>query len=398
MILMVFTGSSEGFKEPSRYHQKSYSLVSQSFTHSQDCLLKPKISNLTMRGSRCTIRSFPSASLSHKEGMLVTSQNNSNTSGKAFYVSPHQTYAPLTGQLQKKERVLPFYRSWVPEESCVWTPAKSLGRSSTSVLVPWPLGRVTLIFGCYYIEILKHSTAQCAVQTAPRISGNSVPPAVSVPPPLQSLQVDTVITHLLPSNYQSLSSSTISFMQPITSQLTSLPSRSATPSPNKTAGSRAGRERFAGESYTVLGDQEINGGCHYWEICLLADWKSHSVGVAYRGSLGRFDQLGKSTSSWCLYASQWLQSSLAAKHNNRAKALDWPLPQRIGIYCDYDNGELMFVDVDQFRLLHVFKTKFIQPLVPAFTVWCGGISVATGLQVPSFMGNFVSTNRSLSAD
>ncbi|XP_035995742.1 FSD1-like protein isoform X1 [Fundulus heteroclitus] len=175
-------------------------------------------------------------------------------------------------------------------------------------------------------------------------------------------------------------------------------SRSATPSPNKTAGSRAGRERFAGESYTVLGDQEINGGCHYWELRLLADWKSVNVGVAYRGSLGRFDQLGKSTSSWCVYASQWLQSSLAAKHNNRAKALDWPLPQRIGVYCDYDNGELMFVDVDQLRLLHLFKAKFSQPLVPAFTVWCGGISVATGLQVPSFMGNFVSTNRSPSAD
>ncbi|CAK6981767.1 FSD1-like protein isoform X2 [Scomber scombrus] len=31
-------------------------------------------------------------------------------------------------------------------------------------------------------------------------------------------------------------------------------SRSATPSPNKTAGSRAGRDRFAGESYTVLGN------------------------------------------------------------------------------------------------------------------------------------------------
>lgn len=29
--------------------------------------------------------------------------------------------------------------------------------------------------------------------------------------------------------------------------------RSATPSPSKTSGSRAGRDRFAGESYTVLG-------------------------------------------------------------------------------------------------------------------------------------------------
>uniref|UniRef100_UPI0037E82AF2 FSD1-like protein isoform X2 n=1 Tax=Semicossyphus pulcher TaxID=241346 RepID=UPI0037E82AF2 len=172
-------------------------------------------------------------------------------------------------------------------------------------------------------------------------------------------------------------------------------SRSATPSPSKT-GSRAGRDRFAGESYTVLGDQEITGGCHYWELRPLADWKSFSVGVAYRASLGRFDQLGKSSGSWCLHASQWLQSSLAAKHNNRAKALECPLPQQIGIYCDYDNGDLSFIDVERLRLLHSFKTKFSQPLVPAFTVWCGGITIMTGLQVPSFMGNFLSTNQSLS--
>ncbi|XP_074546489.1 FSD1-like protein isoform X2 [Halichoeres trimaculatus] len=173
-------------------------------------------------------------------------------------------------------------------------------------------------------------------------------------------------------------------------------SRSATPSPSKTPGTRAGRERFTGESYTVLGDQEMSGDSHYWELCPLADWKSFSVGVAYRASLGRYDQLGKSAGSWCLHASQWLQSSLAAKHNNRAKALDWALPQRIGIYCDYDNGELAFIDVDRLQLLHTFKTKFTQPLVPAFTVWCGGISITTGLQVPSFVGNFLSTTRSMS--
>lgn len=137
----------------------------------------------------------------------------------------------------------------------------------------------------------------------------------------------------------------------------------------------------------------MNGGCYYWELRPLSDWKSFSVGVAYRGSLGRFDQLGKSPTSWCLYASQWLQSSLSVKHNNRAKALDWPLPQRIGVYCHYDegssssssssssrsssssaewcfcvSGDLLFVDIDHLRLLHSFKTKFSQPLVPAFTV------------------------------
>uniref|UniRef100_A0A3Q3XFV2 B30.2/SPRY domain-containing protein n=1 Tax=Mola mola TaxID=94237 RepID=A0A3Q3XFV2_MOLML len=173
-------------------------------------------------------------------------------------------------------------------------------------------------------------------------------------------------------------------------------SRSATPSPSKTAGSRAGRDRFAGESYTVLGDQEMTDSCHYWQLCPLADWKSFSAGVAYRTSLGRFDQLGKNSGSWCLHASQWLQTSLSVKHNNRAKALDSPLPQRIGIYCDYNNGDLLFIDLDRLRLLHSFKTKFSQPLVPAFTVWCGGITIKTGLQVPSFVGNFLSSSRSAS--
>ncbi|XP_008324388.1 FSD1-like protein isoform X3 [Cynoglossus semilaevis] len=173
-------------------------------------------------------------------------------------------------------------------------------------------------------------------------------------------------------------------------------SRSATPSPNKTSGNRGGRDRFAGESYTVLGDQEMIGGCHYWELRLVADWKSFSVGVAYRSSLGRFDQLGKSTGSWCLHASQWLQNALAAKHNNRVKTLEWLALQQVGIYCDYDNGDLVFIDVERLRLLHSFKTKFVQALVPAFTVWCGGLTVLTGLQVPSFMENFLSTNRSLS--
>uniref|UniRef100_A0A8C5E1S2 FSD1-like protein n=1 Tax=Gouania willdenowi TaxID=441366 RepID=A0A8C5E1S2_GOUWI len=174
----------------------------------------------------------------------------------------------------------------------------------------------------------------------------------------------------------------------------SFSSRSSTPSPNQIAAGRIGRERFAGESYTVLGDREIKDSCHYWEIRPIRDWKSLSVGVAYRASLGRFDQLGKSSGSWCLHASQWLHSLLSAKHNNKAKALDWPIPQRIGIYCDYDNGDLLFIDVDHLHLLHSFKTKFNQPLVPAFTVWCGGISLATGLQVPSFIDNLLPANQS----
>ncbi|KAM4634164.1 FSD1-like protein [Polymixia lowei] len=169
--------------------------------------------------------------------------------------------------------------------------------------------------------------------------------------------------------------------------------RSSTPSPKKalstsrSPANRGGRDRFTGESYTVLGDRGVDTGCHYWEVRPFPDCKSYSVGVAYRATLGKFDQLGKSAGAWCLHASQWLQTSLAAKHNNRAKSLDGPVPERIGVYCDYNNGELSFYNAESRRLLHTFRTKFTQPVVPAFMVWCGGMTIATGLQVPSMLSD-----------
>lgn len=116
------------------------------------------------------------------------------------------------------------------------------------------------------------------------------------------------------------------------------------------------------------------------------------MGVAYRGALSRFVQLGKSPASWSLSLSQWLQPSVSAKHNNRSKSLPPTLPRHLGIYCHHGNGDLLFVDVDQTRLIHAFRTKFSQSLVPAFTVWCGGIAVETGLQVPSSMDQLLAPN------
>ncbi|XP_029460546.1 FSD1-like protein isoform X2 [Rhinatrema bivittatum] len=164
--------------------------------------------------------------------------------------------------------------------------------------------------------------------------------------------------------------------------------RSGTPSPKRTsvtsrpALARGGRDRFTGESYTVLGDTVIEGGQHYWEVRAQKDCKSYSVGVAYR-TLGKFDQLGKTGTSWCVHVNNWLQVSFSAKHNNKAKALEMGVPDRIGVYCDFDGGQLSFYNASSKQLLYTFKTKFIQALVPGFMVWCGGLTLYTGLQVPS---------------
>uniref|UniRef100_A0A672IBJ8 Fibronectin type III and SPRY domain containing 1 n=1 Tax=Salarias fasciatus TaxID=181472 RepID=A0A672IBJ8_SALFA len=145
---------------------------------------------------------------------------------------------------------------------------------------------------------------------------------------------------------------------------------------------RPGRDRFTAESYTVLADTVIDAGQQYWEVRFDKESKAFAVGVALR-SLGRFDQLGKSSASWCIHLNNWLQQSLTAKHNNKARTLDCPIPNSIGVYVNYDEGTLSFYNAKTKQLMHSFKTKFQQPVIPAFMVWNGSFSVVTGLQVPS---------------
>ncbi|KAM4639296.1 FSD1-like protein isoform 2-T2 [Amazona ochrocephala] len=130
------------------------------------------------------------------------------------------------------------------------------------------------------------------------------------------------------------------------------------------------------------GDTTIESGQHYWEVKAQKDCKSYSVGVTYR-NLGKFDQLGKTSSSWCIHINNWLQTVLSAKHSNKTKTLDTPVPDRVGVYCDFDGGQLSFYNANSKELLYTFRTKFTQPLLPGFMTWCGGLTVSTGLQVPS---------------
>uniref|UniRef100_A0A673Z2I7 FSD1-like protein n=1 Tax=Salmo trutta TaxID=8032 RepID=A0A673Z2I7_SALTR len=176
-------------------------------------------------------------------------------------------------------------------------------------------------------------------------------------------------------------------------------SRSGTPSPKRTSATRSpairgGRDRFTGESYTVLGDTSMDCGQHYWEVKALKDCKSYSVGISYR-NLGKFDQLGKTNTTWCIHINNWLQASFAAKHNNKAKNLDGAVPDRIGVFCDLDSGQLSFYNAETKQLIHTFKAKFSQPVVPAFMVWCGGLSLSTGMQVPSAVKSFQKTENGL---
>ncbi|MBN3298683.1 FSD1 protein, partial [Amia calva] len=175
------------------------------------------------------------------------------------------------------------------------------------------------------------------------------------------------------------------------------PARNAMSSPKRAPAARGSRDRFTAESYTVLGDTVIDGGQQYWEVRFDRESKAFAAGVALR-TLGRFEQLGKNSASWCLHLNNWLQVSFTAKHNNGARTLEVPVPDRLGVYCNYEEGLLSFYNAKTKQLIHTFRTKFTQPVVPAFMVWNGSFSVQTGLQVPSVVHSLQKRNSTSSSN
>lgn len=105
--------------------------------------------------------------------------------------------------------------------------------------------------------------------------------------------------------------------------------------------------------WSFAGDTAIESGQHYWEVKAQKDCKSYSVGVAYK-TLGKFDQLGKTNSSWCIHVNNWLQNTFAAKHNNKVKALDVTVPERIGVFCDFDGGKFTDFLISHFVIVAIF--------------------------------------------
>lgn len=95
----------------------------------------------------------------------------------------------------------------------------------------------------------------------------------------------------------------------------------------------------SGSACLLAADTLIDAGQQYWEVRFDKESKAFAVGVALR-SLGKFDQLGKTGASWCIHLNNWLQQSLTAKHNNKARTLDCAIPNSIGVYINYEEGTL----------------------------------------------------------
>ncbi|KAJ7428728.1 hypothetical protein WISP_00896 [Willisornis vidua] len=69
----------------------------------------------------------------------------------------------------------------------------------------------------------------------------------------------------------------------------------------------------------------------------------------------------------------------------------------MGIATTTGTSFLSFYNAKTKQLLHTFKAKFTQPVLPAFMVWCGSFQVTSGLQVPSTVRCLQKRNSSASS-
>uniref|UniRef100_A0A8C8SE14 Uncharacterized protein n=1 Tax=Pelusios castaneus TaxID=367368 RepID=A0A8C8SE14_9SAUR len=123
-----------------------------------------------------------------------------------------------------------------------------------------------------------------------------------------------------------------------------------------------GPERFS-KSVCVLGSAGFTSGRHYWEV-EVGDKTSWDVGLA-RASVNRQEakvMLKPANGYWAI----WL------RNGTDYKALDSPArrlalkakPCRIGVYLDYEGGQVSFYDAATMTHLYTFSHVFTEPLYP----------------------------------
>lgn len=136
---------------------------------------------------------------------------------------------------------------------------------------------------------------------------------------------------------------------------------------------------------SILGELLPMRGRYYWETDVSRS-TDYRIGVAY-SSASRDSPLGENDMSWCFQCVPTpTGGNYLLVHNNvHSNLFVIDIPERIGIFLDYQFSRLSFYNTQSGQLLGSFNQRFTQPCHPAVGVDApGSVEVCMAQEVPEF--------------
>uniref|UniRef100_A0A3Q3ARV6 Si:dkey-46i9.6 n=1 Tax=Kryptolebias marmoratus TaxID=37003 RepID=A0A3Q3ARV6_KRYMA len=118
----------------------------------------------------------------------------------------------------------------------------------------------------------------------------------------------------------------------------------------------------------VLGREGFTSGRHYWEV-QVGDKDDWYLGVA-KSSVNRKGRISVSTTQgyWAL-AMKKGQGYRVSTSPPLLLPLD-PKPKRVGVYVDYEEGQVSFYDLKAHTHIYTFEEIFTEKILPFFYLYC----------------------------
>lgn len=115
----------------------------------------------------------------------------------------------------------------------------------------------------------------------------------------------------------------------------------------------------------VLGRQGISSGCQYWEVVVgeKTDW---DLGIASH-SINRKGKIVANPANGFWFLSLRDKHEYVFRTEPSMPIVVHPKPQRVGVYVDYEKGQLSFYNADTKSLIFTFTNSFAETLYPFFS-------------------------------